>query len=67
MAIGNEKRAGVLTKEYEDEMTLDDASFIVAARAAVPALIAEIERLRAELVNAKDEIDELHTWMQEHD
>ena len=35
-------------QEASVEMLVEDAAFIAAAREAVPALIAEVERLRAE-------------------
>ena len=34
----------------EEKFSLDNATFIASARADVPALVAEVERLRAELV-----------------
>ena len=40
----------------DSEQALADAAFVAAARAAVPALIAEVERLREELDDYADAI-----------
>ncbi len=43
-----------------DHLDMDDATFIAAARTALPALIAEVRRLR-------DMVADLTTWRDRHD
>lgn len=49
VVYGDGRTIAVFHQDYQSSSDYDNAEFVAAARAAVPALVAEVRRLRAEL------------------